>query len=242
MDPIRMGSDLRLLRRRRGWTQERLAEAARLPRWVVSAAERGHGDRLPLHRLVAIASALGAYLSVRILLDGEGLDRLRDRRHASAVERMVAILVSDGWEVATEVSFNVFGERGSIDILAFHPASRSLLVVEVKSVVPDIGGMLMTLDRKVRLGPDLARARGWSAATVSRMLVLPEHRTSRRRVSEHAATFEVAFPARTRDVQRWLQNPVGEISGLLFLPSDQHADKRRHLPARPRPSKAARPT
>ena len=35
---------------------------------------------------------------------------------------MVQRLRPDGWEVATEVSFNVYGERGSIDILAFHAA------------------------------------------------------------------------------------------------------------------------
>jgi transcriptional regulator with XRE-family HTH domain len=238
MDADRFGSDVRLLRHRRGWTQQRLAEKARLPRWVVSATERGHGDRLPLYRLAAIASAVGAYLSVRILLDGEGLDRLRDRRHAAVVERMVALLVDDGWEVATEVSFSVFGERGSIDILAFHPASRSLLVVEVKSVVPDIGGMLMTLDRKVRLAVDLARGRGWSSSTVSRMLVLPEHRTSRRRITEHAATFEAALPMRTREVHRWLRDPVGTLSGLLFLPPDQSANESHADKARSRPSRA----
>ena len=45
-----------------------------------------------------------------------------------------------GWDVATEVSFNVRGERGSIDILAFHQATGSLLVIEIKSVVPDLSG------------------------------------------------------------------------------------------------------
>jgi hypothetical protein len=35
----------------------------------------------------------------------------------------------------------------------------ALLVIEVKTVVPDVGGMLETLDRKVRLARELADAR-----------------------------------------------------------------------------------
>ena len=147
----RFGSDLRLLRRRRGWTQRRLAAEAKVSRWAVAAVEGGRASDLHLDRLTAIVTALGGYLSVRILDQGETLDRLRDRRHAALVDTMVQRLTAEGWEVATEVSFNVFGERGAIDILAFHRATGTLLVVEVKTVVPDIGGLQCSLDRKVRL-------------------------------------------------------------------------------------------
>jgi hypothetical protein len=156
-------------------------------------------------------------LSIRILYQGEGLDRLRDRRHAALIDSLVARLRAAGWDVATEVSFNHFGERGSIDILAYHPATRTLLVVEVKSVVPDVGGMLATLDRKVRLAPDIALERGWTVDRVGRLLVLPEASTARRRIDDHDATFQNGFPARNVEVNRWLRSPDGAISGLLFL-------------------------
>jgi hypothetical protein len=195
---------------------------------VVVAIEAGRGDRIPMWRLAAVAAALGARLSVRIQFQGEGLDRLRDRRHAALVEALVNRLRGEGWLVATEVSFNIYGERGSIDILALHPASGALLVVEVKSVVPEIGGMLMTLDRKVRLAREVARKQlGLEATTVSRLLVLPEHRTARRRVADHATTFETAFPARNVAIKRWLRAPSGAIAGLLFVPDVQHVDTRR---------------
>jgi transcriptional regulator with XRE-family HTH domain len=229
MDPVRLGNDVRLLRQRRGWTQQRLADEAHMPRWVVSAAECGEGDRLGFDRLAPIVRALGAYLSVRIFFQGEGLDRLRDKRHAAIVERMVARLLDHGWEIATEVSFNFYGERGSIDILAWHPGTGALLVVEVKSVVPEVGGMLMTLDRKVRLAPELATARGWKPISVSRLLVLPEHRTARRRIEQHAATFLSAFPERNREIGRWLRTPDNAVSGLLFLPPDHLANSGRRF-------------
>ena len=228
MDPIRIGSDVRLLRLRRGWSQQRLADEARTSRWIVAQVERGRCHRVPLERLIAVVATVGAYLSVRILFQGEGMDRLRDRRHATLVEAMVKMLQADGWDVATEVSFNIFGERGSIDILAFHPLTHALLVIEVKTVVPDVGGLLSTLDRKVRLASDIARGRGWHAVQVSRLLVLPEASTARRRVRDHDATFTNAFPTRNVAVNAWLRSPSGTVAGLLFLSTVRETRARRN--------------
>jgi transcriptional regulator with XRE-family HTH domain len=231
MDPIRLGADIRLLRRRKGWTQARLAAEAHVSRWVVSQVECGRGDRFTLEVLKRITDAAGGHLSVRVQFHGEGLDRLRDRAHARLVDLLVAMLIGHGWSVETEVSFSVYGERGAIDILAFHPRLGALLVVEVKTVVPDVGGMLMTLDRKVRLAPGIAESRGWSVQTVSRLLVLPEASTSRRRVADHATTFATAFPARNEEVRRWLRRPTVAMRGLLFQSDAAGASTRRHQAA-----------
>jgi hypothetical protein len=193
-----------------------------------------------LEVIAEIVAALSAHVTLRVVYQGEGLDRLRDQRHAELVEEIVGSLRDLGWEVATEVSFNSYGERGSIDILAFHPPTRTLLVIEVKSVVPDLGGMLATLDRKVRLAPKIAADRGWEADTVARLLVLPETSTCRRRVAQHEATFANAFPARNVEVNAWLRQPKGGLSGLLFLSSARGASHRRvsahsARPARRRP-------
>ena len=235
VDMTRFGADVRLLRRRKGWSQRRLAGESKVARWVVVTIEAGRGERIRPSLLAAVVVALGGRISIRVLYQGEGLDRLRDQRHAALVEAIVRLLRASGWEVATELSFNVYGERGSIDVLAFHPATRALLVVEVKSVVPDVGGMFMTFDRKVRLAGEIARKQlGWEASTVSRLLVLPEQRTARRRVVEHAATFESVVPMRNVAVKRWLRQPAGSMGGLLFLPEVQHADRRRRSGAKRR--------
>ena len=239
MDPSRLAADVRLLRRRKGWTQARLAQEARVGRWVVLAIEGGRAGRQPIDRVLAVVVALGGRLSVRIQFQGEGLDRLRDARHAALVEAIVRLLRAAGWEVATEVSFSIYGERGSIDVLAFHPATGALLVVEVKSVVPDVGGMFMTLDRKVRLASEIARQHlGWKATTVSRLLVLPEQRTVRRRVAQHAATFAAVVPTRNVAVRQWLRRPAAAIGGLLFLPEVDHFDRRRAPAAKPAAARA----
>ena len=109
----------------------------------------------------------------------------------------------------------------------FHRPTGSLLVIEIKSVVPDLQAMLGTLDRKVRLAVGMARERGWRVDTVSRLVVVPDDRTARRRVGRHAATFEVALPSRTAAVRRWLRAPIGTLAGILFL-TDGHQAVARH--------------
>jgi hypothetical protein len=66
-----------------------------------------------------------------------------------------------GWSIAPEVSFSIWGERGLIDILAWHAPTRSLLVIELKTAIVDVSGLVGTVDRKRRLAPEIARSRGW---------------------------------------------------------------------------------
>ena len=170
-----------------------------------------------LQDLDSVVETLGARLSVRILWQGEELDRLLDRDHAGMVDATLRQLEPSGWAAIPEVTFQAAGERGSIDVLAWHAVTETLLVIEVKSVVPDIQATLAGLDRKARLGPLVGRERGWVARHVARVLILPADRTCRRRVDAFAATFDRVLPARTAAVKRWLRSPTGPLAGILFL-------------------------
>lgn len=207
-----------------------------MSRSVIGRIERGQADRVAVHTLMRVTAELGARVDVRLLWHGEGLDRLLDARHATLVDRTLDLLVRQAWTVATEVSFNLRGERGSIDILAFHLPTGSLLVVEVKSVVPDMQAMLVALDRKGRLGGEIARGRGWQSTSVTRLLVLPDDRTARRRVEALATTFRSVLPARTVELRRWIREPDGARHGILFLSDDRQAGTRHRVstPARSR--------
>lgn len=227
MDVIRFGLGIRALRRRRGWTHEQLARRARTSRSVIGRIERGSAERVAVHTLVRVAAAVDARIHLRLLWQGEGLDRLLDSRHADLVELTIRLLANADWTVAAEVSFSIRGERGSNDVMAFHPMTGSLLVVEVKSVVPDLQAMLAGLDRKRRLAREIARQRGWSATSVAKILVLPSDRTARRRVQMAAATLRSALPARTLEVRRWLRRPLTPLEGILFV-TDGHQAGTRH--------------
>lgn len=122
-----------------------------------------------------------------------------------------------GWVAVPETTFAIGGERGSIDVLAVHPATGALLVIEVKSVVPDVQALLGGMDRKARLAPSVARERALTFTSVSRLLVMPDDRTTRRRVAAHAATLDRILPARARESRRWLSQPGGRLAGIMFV-------------------------
>jgi transcriptional regulator with XRE-family HTH domain len=221
----------RALRVKRRLTQEELGAKAGMSRGVVARIEQGHADRVTIATLEALAAELGARFVARLSWNGEALDRLLDAAHASIVEGVIEVLHRYGWQASPEVSFSEYGERGSIDVLAFHPARRILLVVEVKSVIPDVQAMLMAIDRKARLAPRIARGRGWDATTVGTLLVVAENRTARRRVGTDAATFGAALPKRGREVHRWLRSrdDARPLRGLWLLSNESHAVARQRV-------------
>jgi transcriptional regulator with XRE-family HTH domain len=218
MDAIRFGAQVRALRIRHGWRQADLASRSGSSRTRISLIERGHVDAATVGQALRVAVALEADLELRLRWRGEGLDRLLDHAHAGLVEGVVKLLHDEDWETAVEVSFSIYGERGSVDVLARHLRTDVLLVVEVKSVVPDSQAMLHGLDRKTRLAPEIARGRGWPAGTVARLLVIADSSTARRRIASLGDTYAAAFPVQGWAVRRWLREPVGGLSGLVFLP------------------------
>jgi transcriptional regulator with XRE-family HTH domain len=116
MDAQRAGRILRALRHRRSWRQEDVGERAGVSQDAVSRVERGHIEAMPLRSLVAIARALDAELVVMIRWRGGDLDRLLDEGHAALVGRVAEWLARLGWAIRPEVTYSVWGERGSIDL------------------------------------------------------------------------------------------------------------------------------
>jgi hypothetical protein len=145
-------------------------------------------------------------------------ERIANARHASLAEAVMArISRTPGWLVRPEVSFGIYGERGVVDILAWHAARRALLVIELKTEIIDVGELLGTLDRKRRLGAAIAEPLGWKPATISAWLIVGEGMTNRRRVDAHAATFRAALPNDGRTARAWLADPSRELRALTFF-------------------------
>jgi transcriptional regulator with XRE-family HTH domain len=221
MDDVRIGRLLRALRRRRGLRQIDVAVAAGLAQSTISLVERGHLDRLAVQTLRTVFAVVDARFDGSVAWRGGAIDRLLDERHSLLVGAVAKLLRAQGWQVELEVSFAVYGERGSIDLLAFHPVTRTLLVVEVKTELTSVEETLRRHDTKVRLAAQIARERfGWAAADPSRLLVVLDRSTARRRVARHEAAFAVAYPARSREVRRWIRRPSGWLRGLLFIRGD----------------------
>jgi transcriptional regulator with XRE-family HTH domain len=219
MDRFRFGRSVRELRRRRRWTQSDLGRRIGASRNLIGRIERGAIVNIPFGRLVAVAEALDGRLDLDFRWRGEQLDRLVDERHAEIVDQLVGMYRSARWDVALEATFSIYGDRGSIDVFAWHPIRQVVAVNEVKASVGDAGNTVVGVDRKTRLAPQIARQRGWTCRGVARFLVVADGSTSRDRIARHAETFRTAFPVDGRACRAWIADPVGEPpSGILFLP------------------------
>ena len=188
---------------------------------VVSRIERGHLETLTLETIRRVLAALDARTDVVVRWRGGDLDRMLGASHAALHEDVAQRLLSQpGWRVAPEVSFSIYGERGVIDILAWHEATRCLLVIELKTELVDFNELLGTLDRKARLAREVAAERGWTRASrVSVWLIVVDSSTSRRRAREHGTMLRAALPDDGRAMRRWLARPSGRVAAVSFWPN-----------------------
>jgi transcriptional regulator with XRE-family HTH domain len=203
----------------------RQADVARLagvsPK-VISRIERGGLDGVVVGRAVRVARSLDIRLDWNAWWRGGELDRMVNAGHAAMHESVARWLRASSWTIVPEASFSIFGERGVIDVLAFEPASRALLVVELKTQLVDVQALLGAVDRYRRLAPVIARERGWEVEAVSAWVVLSDTPTNRRRLAAHATVLRSAFPSDGRAMRGWLSRPRGRVAALSFLSNGHH--------------------
>ena len=221
MDDARFGSAVRAVRLKRGWRQRDLAERADISTSTISRIERGHPGTLSLDTIRAVSSALDIRVELTARWRAGDLDRLVNAKH-SALHDLVAEMFHDelpAWILAPEVSFAVYGERGVIDIVAWHPGRRALLIIELKTDISDVNELVGTFDRKRRLGRQVVQSeRGWDPLTVSGWVIVAPGRTNRARIAAHGAMLRAAFPMDGRGIRSWLGDPVGSVSALSIWP------------------------
>lgn len=219
MDDVRVGRSFRAVRIRKGWRQSDVADVAGVSQDTVSRLERGDLEGMTVERIRAIGQAMNILIDLTPRWRGGELDRLLGARHSALHEEVAGRFAAlPGWTTVPEVTFSIYGERGAIDVLAWHAATRTLLVIELKTELVDIQEMLGTLDRKRRLAPKIAAERGWIAGAVGVWVILADGRTNRRRVDAHRTVLRAALPSDGRAMNAWLAAPGGEIAGLSYWP------------------------
>jgi transcriptional regulator with XRE-family HTH domain len=229
-DLIRMGRQLRALRRRKRLRQRDLAALAHVAQSTVSLVERGHADRVTLRVLEAIAATVDARLDLTLRWRAGDLDRLMDGDHADIGAEVATLLRRHGWEVHAEVTFSVGREQGSIDLLAWHPESRTLLVIEIKTEIVSAERLLRSLDVKVRLAPGLVRRFGWRPLTVSRLIVVAESTTNRRRAGTLRPLLGAEAITGARALRGWVRQPIGPLDGLWLWSATSAQGRSRRRP------------
>jgi transcriptional regulator with XRE-family HTH domain len=217
---------LRALRQRRGWRQADLGRRAGFSRDVVQRIESGELAGVTIGAASRVAEAIGAISSVELRWHGADLDRLIDGLHAALVRAIAVRLEHLGWIVYAEVSFNHFGDRGRCDLVAWHPQTSTLLIVEAKTRIGDVQETLGRLDVKQRLAGGIARQLGLRRpANIATALVLTENGANRRVVREFEPLFR-RFSARGRGALTWIRHPTQGTSGLLWFESPDAGSSR----------------
>jgi len=221
VDDRRLGSVFRSVRIQKRWRQEDLASRAGISRGAVSRLERGHLERLRLDQIRRTAHVLDIRLDLTARWHGGDLDRLLNARHSALQEQVMRMLgAQPGWTCEAEVTFSIYGERGSIDVLGWHAGRRAALVIELKTEIIDPGGLVAQVDRYRRLVRQVERDRGADVAVVGCWVIVADTPTNRRRVGAHRAMLRASLPLDARAVSRWLNDPRESVSGLSFLSYD----------------------
>jgi transcriptional regulator with XRE-family HTH domain len=221
MEDGRFGSAIRAVRRKRRWRQRDLAARVGVSAATISRIERGHLDTLSLRTVRHVAAVLDVRVDLLARWRAGDLDRLLNAGH-SALHDSVAAWFKEAfpaWELAPEVSFSIHGERGVVDIVAWHPGRRALLMIELKTDIADVNELVGTFDRKRRLAKEIVRERGWVPATVSGWVIVSAGRTNRARIAAHGAMLRAAFPLDGRSILTWLAEPNRAIAALSMWSS-----------------------
>ena len=216
MDDQRFGSAIRAVRIKRGWTQDQLAQRSGVSRTTISRVERGHPDTFSLDVIRRIAGALDIRVDLIARWRAGDLDRLLNAKHSQLHELVARWFATElpAWVLAPEVSFSIYRDHGIIDIVAWHPGRRAVLVIELKTDIVDVNELIGRVDVKRRLVRQIVRDRGWDPLTVGAWVIVAPSRTNRARLTAHRSVLRAAFPLTGTAMRAWLRDPVGNVAGL----------------------------
>ncbi len=181
--------------------------------------EAGRLDRVRFGDIRRYAASLGARFDGSVLWQGADLDRMLNRGHARLHEAMSRWLTDvGGWVAVPEVSFTAGRDRGVIDVIGWHAATRTLLEIELKTRLADVNDLMATMDVRRRVAGRIGRERGWDPIAIGIWVVVAPARTNARVLAEHATVLRAKFPDDGRVMRRWLARPSANVAALSFMP------------------------
>jgi transcriptional regulator with XRE-family HTH domain len=205
------------LRTTLGWTQAELGRRAGVSQSFVSRVEKGRPS-LSIDDATRLLQTMGARLTVEVsapfLADRE---HQRDPAHARCSSYVAARLRQAGWLTAAEVEVGGDRSRGWIDVLAYHPQHRLMLVIEIKTEVRDLGAIERTLGWYERESWIAARRSGWHPTQVIGCLLLLATAAVESRIGDNQAGFNGGFPIRASEIRRVIESEVSPRRGVRAM-------------------------
>jgi transcriptional regulator with XRE-family HTH domain len=185
-------------------TQAEVAAAVGVSRAYVASIESGRANPS-----LEVAGRIGAALGLELQIIGRSPIVLngplqRDAVHAWCSGYVGRRLGRNGLDVRREVTIAHGRTRGWIDLLAYDPRRRLLLVVEIKTWIDDLGAIERQLDWYEREAPLVARRFGWRPLRVSSWLLALATADVDEAMRRNRDVVDAAFPGRASDLGRLL--------------------------------------
>jgi transcriptional regulator with XRE-family HTH domain len=207
-------------------TQEALGSTVGVSRGYVANIEAGRSN-VSINVVERIGAALG--LSLELVATPPIFIAQRhshDLVHAHCGGSVSRRLITDGWQVHREVDVADGRVHGWIDLLAFHPVTHTLLVIEIKTRLDDLGAMQRQLGWYERHARQAAAQFDWAPRQTVVWLVCLFSEEVDRLLQAHRNAFDHDFPGRAHDmlaVARGSGAPVGRGVAMID-PSSRRAD------------------
>jgi putative transcriptional regulator len=190
-----------------GMSQSALAAKVGIAKSYLGAIERGRANP-SLDVIVRIAGALGLELELTLrspVIVGDR--RQRDAVHARCSGYVDRRLRGASWETAREVALIDGRWRGWIDLLAFDPRTGTLIVIEIKTVIDDVGALERQVGWYERMARRAARDLGWQPRRIVTWLMVLASEQNEQAMSQNRDALKRSFPIAVPAMQELLTDP-----------------------------------
>ncbi len=226
--PLSFGRACRATRVGLRMSQQQLADQIGRSRGYVAKIESGRANpTLEVIEDVSRALGLEAQLVLRVPTTFE--PRQRDLVHARCAGYVDRRLRTLGWRTAREVEIVHGRSHGWIDCLAYHPDSETLLVIEIKTRLDDLGSIERQLAWYNRTAAESARGLGWRPRRMVTWLILLATDEIDARIQANRELLAHAFPVRAREILAWLGDGRHQSSGRGLALIDPTSKRREWL-------------
>ena len=236
-----IGAIIKRTRLETGWSQRKLSERLGCSKSAVQRLEAGATPYVDIR----LAGAAFRLLGIRMKFDAGtlGLANRREQRdlvHATCLGYVARRLRSDRWDVQIEVEIGDGRYRGWIDLLAYRALDRSLLCIEVKTEIDDLGRIQRTLGWYAGEAPIAARALGWQPASTTSALLLLFSTANDRAIQVNRELLRSTVPTTARVFASWIRSPGPAPASALALidPRSRRAAWLRSVASEGRPGEA----
>ena len=206
-------------------TQREVAAGADISRGYVARIERGTANPT-LAAVDRIGQVLGIEADLVFRTPTIIGSTQRDVVHAQCSAYVDRRLRSAGWLTAREVEVVQARSHGWIDILAFDPEGETLLVIEIKTRLDDLGSVERQLGWYGRSAGDVARRIGWTPRRIVIWLVVLSSDEVEAVITRNADLLRGQFPVRAREMLTWLAERRHATTGWGLASLDPTSKRR----------------